>query len=114
MKIIVSGHRDLRDAEQVDITLSELKPTLIIHGGARGADNLAGQWAKEHGVPVRVYPANWGLYGKGAGPIRNQQMVDAGADYWVAFLAPTSRGTADFIRRAKAAGIPGQIVMVVT
>lgn len=43
--------------------------------------------------------------GKAAGPIRNQRMLDEGKpDLVVAF--PGGRGTADMVRRAKAAGVP--------
>lgn len=78
----------------------------IIHGNARGADTFAGQIAKVHGFSVEVHPARWDIYGRGAGPIRNQEMVDSGADICLAFKEPGSVGTADCIKRARKAGIP--------
>lgn len=60
--------------------------TTIISGACRGADRLAVMWAKSVGVPVEEYPANWGRYGKAAGPIRNLQMLkDGKPDLVVAF-----------------------------
>lgn len=76
----------------------------VIHGAAPGADGLAARWAKEVGIPVKAYPAAWNIHGPAAGPIRNQQMLDEGKpDLVIAF--PGGRGTADMVRRAKAAGV---------
>lgn len=51
-----------------------------------------------------MYPANWLKYGRMAGAMRNQQMLDEEeVDLVVAF--PGGKGTADMVRRARAAGI---------
>ena len=77
----------------------------VISGGAPGADALAVAWAQSRGVPYRVFKADWGRYGRAAGPIRNQRLLDEGQpDLVVAF--PGSAGTADMVRRAKSAGVP--------
>ena len=79
--------------------------TFLIHGGARGADDLAGQWAEVNGVPQDVYWADWERYGKPAGIIRNRKMLEVGCpDLVVAF--PGGRGTQDMVRRATEAGVP--------
>lgn len=78
--------------------------SVIIHGGAKGADALADGWAITHWCGLEVYPADWKKHGKAAGPIRNQRMIDEGKpDAVLAF--PGGRGTADLIRRAREAGI---------
>jgi hypothetical protein len=79
--------------------------TSIIHGKARkGADQFAAYWGNRMMIDVRPFPADWRTYGKAAGPIRNQRMIDEGKpDLVIAF--PGGRGTADMIRRAEAAGI---------
>lgn len=78
--------------------------TTIIHGGAQGADRLALSWANRNLITEEPYNADWRKHGKAAGPIRNQRMLDEGKpDLVVAF--PGGRGTADMVRRAKAAGI---------
>lgn len=79
------------------------KPIVIVEGGADGADTLAKEWAIKNDVPFEEYPADWSRYGRAAGPIRNQQMLDTGIDLVVAF--PGGRGTADTIRRAEKMGI---------
>ena len=120
-KILVCGGRNFDDKPLLYRTLDKLchdrgwvrfgsfgatPYVTIIHGGARGADQLAGEWACrfQAWVPMFVFPANWEKYGRAAGPIRNQQMLDEGKpDVVVAFAG--GRGTADMVRRAKAAGI---------
>jgi len=77
-----------------------LKRIRIIHGDARGADTIAHVWAKYRGLEVQPYPARWKEYGKEAGPLRNQEMLDSeDVDVVVAF--PGGTGTADMVRRAK-------------
>src|SRR5215217_1525695 len=113
MRVLVCGGRDFTDAEYLAATLESLGPiTRIIHGGAPGADMLAGDWALRNKIPVEVYQANWLMFGKAAGPRRNAEMLAKGKpDMVVAF--PGGKGTADMIRRAKAAGVPVKEVGVV-
>lgn len=107
MRVLVCGGRNYRDYETLSRALSEIKPRLVIDGGARGADWMASSWALENGVLSRTYRADWNAHGKAAGPIRNQRMLDEGKpDLVVAF--PGGRGTADMVRRARQAGIPVQ------
>lgn len=78
--------------------------TEIIHGNAVGADWLAKAWAISAGIPEKSFPAKWSEYGKAAGPLRNQQMLEEGMpDVVVAFKG--GAGTADMVRRAKEAGL---------
>lgn len=107
MRILVCGGRDFNDREAVWKALDRLKPALVIEGGARGADRLAGEWADWTHTPHLIYRADWGAEGKAAGILRNQRMLDHGRpDMVLAF--PGGRGTADMIRRARAAGVPIQ------
>lgn len=72
-----------------------------------GGDWHAHQHALARGWATEQVPADWRLYGKAAGGIRNQVMVNRGADILVAAPVPgESVGTYDCIRRAKAARIP--------
>lgn len=108
MKILVCGGRDFSDAEMMASALARVTAgkviTEVIHGAARGADSLAGSWAKERGIPVRVFPANWKRDGKAAGPIRNALMLTEGKpDMVIAF--PGGKGTADMVRKSEAANI---------
>lgn len=98
MKILVCGGRDYVNRDVMRAVLSFFpRETVIVHGGARGADKLCGSTAKELGFKdVRVYPADWKAHGKAAGPIRNREMYQAERpDIVVAF--PGGNGTADMI-----------------
>jgi hypothetical protein len=96
-KLAIIGARDFTDYNIVknavlarfDISLLET----IISGGAPGVDTLAERLARELGVHMTVFPADWARYGRAAGPIRNCLIVDH-ADFVLAFAKPTSRGTA--------------------
>ena len=113
-RLLVCGSRSWTKVDDIRNCLNylvEMFPdTTIIHGGARGADTIAGTVAAEMGLPVEVYPADWMAYGRGAGPIRNQKMLDDGhPDKVLAFVRPSldkSRGTRDMVQRARLAGIP--------
>lgn len=79
-------------------------PALVIHGNAPGADTLGGEWAYARGIKQNLFSADWIRHGRAAGPIRNQRMIDDGKpDLVIAF--PGGRGTADMVRRARAAGV---------
>lgn len=78
---------------------------VVIHGGAKGADTAAGIWAEANYIPLEVYRANWDLFGKAAGHIRNARMLKTGMpDVIVAF--PGGSGTANMIKQASKAKIP--------
>lgn len=109
LAIIVCGGRDYRDWNKLRDTLDDLAIIhgiwRVKHGWAAGADSLADQWADLRKISKRRYPADWRTYGNSAGPIRNQEMLDSEpTDLVVAF--PGGNGTADMVRRARAAGIP--------
>lgn len=106
--VLVCGGRNFAAGEWLfkvlDKLHSENEITLIIHGNARGADVLAGAWARKNSVGCQSFPADWGKHGKAAGPIRNQEMLDASTpDLVIAF--PGARGTADMKNRAQKAGV---------
>jgi len=108
-RIVVTGGRDFSDAAMVGKALEAVKAkhgiSELIHGGAKGADSLCATWAKSTGIPVHLFRADWDKFGKRAGHIRNQQMIDEGKpDAAIAF--PGGRGTADMVRRCISAGLP--------
>lgn len=76
----------------------------IIHGGAKGADTLADDYAVTNWCPVKEYPADWTKHGKLAGSIRNNEMlVKEQPDLVIAF--PGGKGTANMIDQAKRRGV---------
>lgn len=121
MRLLVCGGRNYTDRSRVynEIAIAinwvsygncdndswlPAKGTVIISGGAPGADQLAADWAAIHFVPLEEYIAAWELYGKAAGPIRNAQMLEQGKpDLVLAF--PGGKGTANMVAQARAAGV---------
>lgn len=108
-RVLVCGGRDYEDREQLFRVLDAAhlaNPIVcLIHGAARGADTLAGDWALERDVLCNAYPADWDRDGRAAGPIRNKKMLVEGKPHMVVAF-PGGRGTANMIQQAEAAGIP--------
>ena len=107
MKILVCGGRKFADWRLLKETLDKYPDdTVLIHGAAPGADDLADRYGKKvRKWKVVPYPADWKKYDDAAGPIRNQRMLDEGKpDRVIAF--PGGHGTANMIRKARAAGVP--------
>lgn len=109
MRVLVCGGRAFNDPLTIGSWLGGIHKnngpiTLLIEGGASGADFLARKFAKFQGIPVKTFSADWGRHGKSAGPRRNKQMLDEGKpDLVVAF--PGGNGTANMVEQARAAGI---------
>lgn len=102
--IAVTGGRTYDDLATVRRVIAYYSPSLVIHGGATGADSLAESVARELGIQTERHDADWLTHGRAAGPIRNQQMIDRLPDMVIAFQG--GRGTEDMKRRARKAGIP--------
>ena len=83
-------------------------PTKVISGGhlsknnlvKPGADTLAWKWANDNHIPITEYEAEWDIYGRAAGPIRNKLIVND-IDVLIAFVAPNSSGTRNTISLAQ-------------
>jgi hypothetical protein len=111
--VLVCGSRDYIDYTKVYECLKSLEVSQVIAGGCRGADALAVRASKACGYPFREFPADWQKFGKAAGPIRNQRMLDEGRpDLVVAFHedVENSKGTKDMIRRARSQGVPVRLI----
>lgn len=118
MRILITGSRDWTDRDTIRTALGETAHTAwlergeamsdhtVVHGAAAGADAIAAWLATMVGMKVEAHPADWATCGKAAGGIRNQRMVDLGADVCLAFPLRGSRGTWDCVRRAQVARIP--------
>jgi len=117
MRVLVCGDRHWTNKKAISLALQALyglhpEGLHIIDGCAPGADTLAYQVRMEEGYSGERYPADWARYGRAAGPKRNQRMLDEGTPDLVLAFHPNlalSKGTADMVRRAKAAGIPVEV-----
>lgn len=109
MRVLVCGGRDFSDSELLYSVLTYahknyFEITTIIEGDAKGADRMAGYWAKKNKIKNEKYPADWAKHGRAAGPIRNKQMLDEGRpDLVLAF--PGGKGTENMIKQAERAGV---------
>ena len=118
-RILVTGWRDWpREAswkiwEQLDLAVKELAvdaDQIIVTEGQcpyGGVDDYAYEWAVGNqplAIPDRC-PAKWAQFGKAAGMLRNTEMVAKHPDVCLAFPGPSSRGTVNCIKQAKAAQI---------
>lgn len=114
----MTGGRDFTNRAELWRALDALRPDVLIHGSALGADTLADEWAKdfkERGfshfgnwqlnvIREPVTKQEWDMLGKMAGNARNQRMLRHKPDLVLA--CPGGRGTSDMIHRAHDAGIP--------
>jgi hypothetical protein len=83
----------------------------VVHGGARGADRIAGELAQALGLEERVFLPDWSSYGKRAGMIRNLAMLDLVPDIVLAFWDGASTGTGHTIGEARRRGIPVDVTL---
>lgn len=102
--VAVVGSRDYPDLEGVRAFVRSLPAgTTLVSGGARGVDSAAAEAARERGIPVVVYAADWARLGRAAGPVRNRSIAEH-CDRLVAFWDGESPGTADVVAQARALG----------
>ena len=99
MKIAVIGSRKFDDYEKMKSVLDMFSITRVISGGAQGADRMSERYAKEKGIQTEIYLADWDLFGKKAGFLRNTTIIE-NAEVVVAFWDGKSRGTRDSIGKA--------------
>jgi hypothetical protein len=108
-KIIIAGGRDFRDRDRMVREIGVFDQwrggnAEIVSGGAHGADKM-GEWlAETWGFDLTVMDAEWSIYGKGAGFMRNTQMAGY-ADVLIAFWDGKSKGTKHMIDTALTAGL---------
>lgn len=102
MILLICGGRDFNDWFKFDqaMALLPFKPTLVVHGDARGADTMGKMWAMSNGIYAISVPALWKQYDKKAGGHRNQKMLDL-FDIGYVIALPGGSGTADMVRRAR-------------
>jgi hypothetical protein len=120
MRLIIAGSRSITSYEDVkksiETSLREwgLSPkdiTEVVSGHAGftkvdgkwlpNVDRLGERWAKENGIAVRLFPADWDRHGKRAGHMRNQDMArflaDNGGGYLVVVWDGVSKGSYSMI-----------------
>lgn len=103
MRIAIVGSRDYPDFDAVRAYVRTLPAgTIVVSGGARGVDTAAEEEAKQRGLEVKVWPADWARYGRRAGYLRNKE-IEADSDRCAAFWygqSPGTKSTIDLFRFA--------------
>lgn len=112
-RVIIAGGRDFKDYDllkkRLDYFLQKQEVVEIVTGACKGADILGQRYGDERGFPVVNFPAEWDVYGKGAGFKRNSLMANY-ATHLVAFWNGESKGTKMMIDLAKSKGLNVRIV----
>lgn len=99
-------------AAVIERAISNSSKVEIICGGATGGDFVGHVFAKEHGLPIEYFPANWqpnGVYDKTAGFKRNNELIWYGNALFSLPYGETS-GTQHAIELAKNAGLKTKII----
>lgn len=137
-RLLVTGSRFYTDRNKLMGALMDARSDLrgvggptdgitLVHGAAPGLDSLAAWVWHSWGLTTEAHPADWDRacdalcthqprfrdgvpYCPAAGYIRNQEMVDLGADLCLAFPLGESRGTRDCMRRTEKAGIEVRVI----
>lgn len=106
MKTIIAGTRHVTQLALVEKAIQEshFKITEVVSGRARGVDSLGEQWAEQHNIPVKLFPAEWDKHGKGAGYRRNIEMSRY-SDALIAVWDGESKGTCHMMNIARTAGL---------
>lgn len=118
MKLLITGSRNFDNYDALNSAIDELTitlqlqgemdnaPTEILHGGAKGADQLAARYAEKHQIPCTVIRPDYNAHPPKVAPLkRNMELVKL-ADYTIALYGPGRNekgGTADTARKTKAA-----------
>lgn len=80
MKLIIAGSRTLTVyADFIGGAIRSFKmPAVyeIVSGKALGIDLSGERYANKWNIPIKEFSADWKLYGKAAGPIRNREMAE--------------------------------------
>lgn len=120
MKLIIAGGRTVHYSNELWALLSKKCVELGLHGaqpgssdhvkqvvsgGCRGADELGETWAVNQCIPVKVFEADWEMYGRAAGPMRNREMAEY-ADALLLIWDGKSRGSANMKKEMEKQGKP--------
>lgn len=109
-RVAIVGSRLFKPISRVTDYVNGLpEGTVVVSGAGGNVDCSAVDAALRRGLPTKEYPADWRLYGKAAGPMRNTDIA-RDCTRLVAFWDGKSRGTCDVIAKAHWAGKSVEII----
>ena len=117
-RVIIAGSRGFNDYDLLKRKVTELidfnDDITIISGTANGADSLGEKFAYEYDLTLVKMPANWTMYGKSAGYIRNEQMAVYASKQngkLITFWDGESKGTSHMIKLARKYGLEVNVIL---
>ena len=106
MRLAIVGSREFGDYDLLCAEVAKIQQTqkidLVVSGGAQGADTLAKKFAARNRIPLMEFLPDYARYGRGA-PLQRNSLIVKNADWVLAFVTATSKGTWDTIRKAERA-----------
>ncbi|MFW5872129.1 MAG: DUF2493 domain-containing protein [bacterium] len=102
MRLAIVGSRTFNDYQLLKEKIECLGIVIneIVSGGAKGADTLGAEYAKENDIKLTVFLPDWEKHGRAAGFFRNRIIID-NCDMLIAFWDGQSKGTKHSIDLAK-------------
>ena len=98
MKLLITGSRNFDNYELLKQAIEEVqkrqgeKITIVLHGGAKGADTLAQNWANENKISTQIIKPDYKKYNGKLAPLqRNKELVKL-ADCTLAFYTKNRTG----------------------
>lgn len=117
IRIAVIGSRGFFNykffCEKLEHLISNLEGEIeFVSGGCKtGGDVLIKRYCQENNFKLVEHLPDWDLYGKKAGFLRNQLIVDD-CTHLIAYWDNVSKGTLSSIKMAQKKGIPIKIVTI--
>lgn len=112
MKVAIVGSRGWSDRFAIKEYVRKFpEGTVVVSGGAKGADQIGVRFAKERGLQTEVILPEWDRLGKQAGIIRNREIISR-VEMVIAFWDGSSKGTKHSIDLALAAENVHTVIVV--
>ena len=106
MRLAIVGSREFTNYDLLCSEVAKIQETqkidLIVSGGATGADTLAKKYAAKNRSPLMEFLPDYSRSGRGA-PLQRNSLIVKNADWVLAFVTATSKGSWDTIRKAERA-----------
>jgi hypothetical protein len=101
-KIAIVGSRTFRNERLLEKTMGDFDPSMVISGGADGADRMGERWARRHGIETLIFHPDHKRY-RHPYHHRNRLIAEA-CDILIAFWDGRSSGTRYTIEYARRIG----------
>jgi len=118
-KFMVCGSRTITDEKRVFGEIEKCwsenlgsEPVVLVEGEARGVDSIAKAWAISKNFQLEPHKPDWKKFGRGAGIVRNKEMVEA-SDFVLILWDGASKGTLSDIQFCEKLEKQNKVVMFI-